>query len=34
MGLFRSMDMDHIMIRTDADYLRSVIRFFKMRERR
>jgi uncharacterized protein (DUF58 family) len=32
--LFRSMDVDHIEIRTDRDYLVDLVRFFKMRERR
>jgi uncharacterized protein (DUF58 family) len=31
---FRSMDVDHIEIMTDRDYLVDLIRFFKMRERR
>ena len=32
--LFRSMDVDHIEVRTDRDYLHDLIRFFKVRERR
>jgi uncharacterized protein (DUF58 family) len=32
--LFRSTAVDHIEIRTDADYMRPLIRFFRMRERR
>ncbi|MBN1625806.1 MAG: DUF58 domain-containing protein [Deltaproteobacteria bacterium] len=32
--LFRSMDVDHIEIMTDRDYLHDLIRFFRMRERR
>jgi uncharacterized protein (DUF58 family) len=32
--LFRSMDVDHIEVMTDRDYLHDLIRFFKARERR
>jgi uncharacterized protein (DUF58 family) len=32
--LFRSMDVDHIAVMTNRDYLFDLIRFFKMRERR
>jgi len=32
--LFASMAIDHIAIRTDADYVREIVRFFRARERR
>jgi len=32
--LFRSMNVDHIEVKTDRDYLHDLIRFFKARERR
>jgi uncharacterized protein (DUF58 family) len=32
--LFRSMDVDHIDIFTDRDYLHDLVRFFRTRERR
>lgn len=32
--VFRSMKVDAIQIRTDEDYVRTLIRFFKMREKR
>ena len=32
--LFRSMDIDHVEVRTDRDYVRDLVRFFRMRERR
>jgi uncharacterized protein (DUF58 family) len=33
-GLFRRIDVDQIAVETDRPYLESVLRFFKMRERR
>ena len=33
-GLFRSMDVDHIEIFTDRDYVFDLVKFFKTRERR
>jgi len=32
--LFASMAIDHIAVRTDADYVREIVRFFRARERR
>ncbi len=32
--MFRSMDIDHIEIFTDRDYVRDLVRFFRTRERR
>ena len=32
--LFRSMDVDHIEIFTDRDYVFDLVKFFKTRERR
>ena len=32
--LFRSVDIDQVQIRTDRDYVRDLVRFFRMRERR
>lgn len=32
--LFASMAIDQIAVRTDADYVREIIRFFRARERR
>ena len=33
-GVFRSASVDQIEIRTDIDYMRSLVKFFRMRERR
>jgi len=33
-GVFRSASVDHVEIRTDADYMRPLVKFFRMRERR
>ena len=33
-GMLRSASVDHIEIRTDADYMRPLVKFFRMRERR
>ena len=33
-GKFRSASVDHVEIRTDADYMRPLVKFFRMRERR
>ena len=33
-GLFRRIDIDQIAVDTDRPYLESILRFFKMRERR
>jgi uncharacterized protein (DUF58 family) len=32
--LFASMDVDHIAVRTDRDYVRDLVRFFRAREKR
>ena len=32
--IFDSMGVDHIDVRTDHDYVRDIVRFFKARERR
>ena len=33
-GMLRSASVDHVEIRTDADYMRPLVKFFRMRERR
>ena len=33
-GMFRSAGVDHIEIRTDTDYMRALVKFFRMRGRR
>ena len=33
-NLFRRIDVDQIGVQTDRSYLESILRFFKMRERR
>ena len=33
-AMFRSASVDHVEIRTDTDYMRPLVKFFRMRERR
>ena len=33
-GMFRTASVDHVEIRTDTDYMRPLVKFFRMRERR
>jgi len=33
-GMFRTASVDHVEIRTDTDYMRPLVKYFRMRERR